>query len=33
VVISQIVAAAGIYLVLRQRQLNPLAMTSNPSYA
>jgi polysaccharide transporter, PST family len=33
VVISQTVAAAGIFLVLRYRKLNPLAMASNPSYA
>jgi polysaccharide transporter, PST family len=33
VVISQTVAAAGIYFVLRHQKLNPLAMISNPSYA
>ncbi len=32
VVISQAAAAAGIYLVLRRRKLNPFAMTSDPSY-
>ena len=33
VVISQTVAAIGIFLVLRRRKLNPLAMQSDPSYA
>ena len=33
VVTSQTVAAAGIWLVLRHQKLNPLAMTSRPSYA
>ena len=33
VVISQTVAVVGIFLVLRYRKLNPLAMASNPSYA
>lgn len=33
VVISQTVAAVGIYLVLRRRKLNPLTIASDPSYA
>ena len=33
VVVSQTVAAAGIYLVLQRRKLNPLALPSDASYA
>jgi len=33
VVISQTVAAAGIYIVLRRRKLSPFTVSSDPSYA